>query len=463
MSKSEAAVSKSTSRKTQKVVLASILLAFAIASVYVALNLVEGIIPDEPAHFIFSKVYATTWGIPPDSPETYSQGWYIAHNPFLYHWINGRVINLIMLFNPLASDWQLLVGLRLTSVLYSLGTLYFCYLLAKELIRKPWWPLLPVFLLANTLMFTFLSGGVNYDNLVNLLCMAGLYSLMRAFNGKDFTTNSLAWLVCVCIGCLAKYTVLPLALFSFIAWLVYTIRQRKTTIFPLSKLTKGQIALLCVLILLVVGNLAIYGYNLVVYRAILPSCSDILQPAQCNLSPYHMRWEKYSLGQKMTLTESIQAGYPDPLTYFVEVWVKNMLTKTYGILGHKTYYPSHIITFYRLFYLGMLLLAARYWRRPPYAIWSAVFIILGYALVVFITNYNSELSYGFKHFALQGRYLFPIIGLVYGLVGYTQSLIKNRTLRIVVLVLTLILFFVGGPIKFITRYEGVFFTWFLPR
>jgi hypothetical protein len=254
-----------------------------------------------------------------------------------------------------------------------------------------------------------------------------------------------------------------LALFSFIAWLVYTIRQRKTTIFPLSKLTKGQIALLCVLILLVVGNLAIYGYNLVVYRAILPSCSDILQPAQCNLSPYHMRWEKYSLGQKMTLTESIQAGYPDPLTYFVEVWVKNMLTKTYGILGHKTYYPSHIITFYRLFYLGMLLLAARYWRRPPYAIWSAVFIILGYALVVFITNYNSELSYGFKHFALQGRYLFPIIGLVYGLVGYTQSLIKNRTLRIVVLALTLILFFVGGPIKFITRYEGVFSSWFLPR
>lgn len=462
MSKSEAAVSKSTSRKTQKVVLASILLVFAAFSTYIALNLAEGIIPDEPAHFIFSKVYATTWGIPPDSPETYSQGWYIAHNPFLYHWINGRVINLITLFNPLASDRQLLVGLRLTSVLYSLGTLYFCYLLAKELICKPWWPLLPVFLLANTLMFTFLSGGVNYDNMVNLLCMAGLYFLIRAFNGKDFTTNSLAWLVCVCIGCLAKYTVLPLALFSFIAWLVYTIRQHKT-IFPLPKLAKGQIALLCVLILLVVGNLAIYGYNLVVYRAILPSCPDLLQPAQCNLSPYHARWETYSLGRKMTVSESIQAGYPDPLTYFVEVWVKNMLTKTYGILGHKTYYPAHIITFYRLFYLGMLLLAARYCRRPPYAIWSAVFIILGYALVVFITNYNSELSYGFKHFALQGRYLFPIIGLVYGLVGYTQSLIKNRTLRIVVLALTLILFFVGGPIKFITRYEGVFSSWFLPR
>jgi len=76
---------------------------------------------------------------------------------------------------------------------------------------------------------------------------------------------------------------------------------------------------------------------------------------------------------------------------------------------------------------------------------------------------NGGLSSCVKHFALQGRYLFPIIGLVYGLVGYTQSRIKNRTLRIVVLALTLILFFVGGPIKFITRYEGVFSTWFLPR
>ena len=76
---------------------------------------------------------------------------------------------------------------------------------------------------------------------------------------------------------------------------------------------------------------------------------------------------------------------------------------------------------------------------------------------------NGELSYGFKQISLQVSYLLPIIGLVYGLVGYTQSLIKNRTLRAIVLVLTLVLFFVCGPIKFITRNEGVFSTWFLPR
>jgi len=82
---------------------------------------------------------------------------------------------------------------------------------------------------------------------------------------------------------------------------------------------------------------------------------------------------------------------------------------------------------------------------------------------ILLSAQNGELSYGFKQISLQVSYLLPIIGLVYGLVGYAQSRIKNRTLRIVVLAITLILFFVGGPIKFITRYEGVFSTWFLPR
>ena len=82
---------------------------------------------------------------------------------------------------------------------------------------------------------------------------------------------------------------------------------------------------------------------------------------------------------------------------------------------------------------------------------------------ILLSAQNGELSYGLKQISLQVSYLLPILGLVYGLVGYTQSRIKNRTLQLMVLALTLILFFVGGPIKFITRYEGVFSTWFLPR
>jgi len=175
-----------------KIVLLLILGIFLSYSLFLATNLRRGIIPDEPAHLIFSKHFSTTWGIPEDTFETYSQGWYIQHNPFLYYWINGRVINLFQTIIPSISEWQILVSLRILSVFYSLGTLLFCYLLSKEIVTGKWWQLLPPFLLSNTLMFVFLSGGVNYDNLANLLSMAGLFYLIRVLKKKNFVLNSIS-------------------------------------------------------------------------------------------------------------------------------------------------------------------------------------------------------------------------------------------------------------------------------
>lgn len=445
----------------ERLILAALLLAFVACAGLLAFNLKQGIVPDENAHFIFAKHYAGTLGIPPDVPQTYAQGWYIAHYPFLYHWLSGRVINLTQLLQPAASDWTLLVVLRLTSALYSAGTLLFTYLLSKELIRKKWWPLLPVFLLANTLMFTFLAGGVNYDSLTNLLCTAGLFFLMRVFCGREFLSNSLGWLICICLACLVKFAVLPLALLTFLAWLGFTIWKRKKLL-PQPKWNLGRAALLAAALLLVLGNLALYGYNLVVFREVLPDCEDMFQAAQCALSPYHERLEELGLPEKLTIPESIRQGYPDPLEYLTGQWFKDMLTKTYGILGHRSYFPGHIITFYQLFYLGMLLLAARFWRKPGFAIWSALGIIAGFVLAVFIVNFESELTYGFKQISLQGRYLFPVIGLFYALTAYTQSLVKPKFLRVVLVVISCALFIFGGWLKFLTLADKAFAGWFLP-
>ena len=251
----------------------------------------QGIVPDENAHFIFAKHYAGTLGIPPDVPQTYAQGWYIAHYPFLYHWLSGRVINLTQLLQPAASDWTLLVVLRLTSALYSAGTLLFTYLLSKELIRKKWGALLPLILLANTRIFNFLAGGVHFASLTNLLCTAGLFFLMRVFCGREFLSNSLGWLICICLACLVKFAVLPLALLTFLAWLGFTIWKRKKLL-PQPKWNLGRAALLAAALLLVLGNLALYGYNLVVFREVLSDCEDMFQAAQCALIPYHERLEE---------------------------------------------------------------------------------------------------------------------------------------------------------------------------
>ena len=65
------------------IILVMLLVIFMSYTVFIALNLQPAIIPDEPAHFTFSKHYSSTWGIPPDVPETYQLGWYINQNPFL--------------------------------------------------------------------------------------------------------------------------------------------------------------------------------------------------------------------------------------------------------------------------------------------------------------------------------------------------------------------------------------------
>jgi len=180
-----------------KIILAAMLVVFLGFTLFLAFNLEAGIIPDEPAHFVFSNHFASTWGIPQDSLETYARGWYIDQNPFLYYWINGRVVNLLTFLVPSLSTRSLLVALRIVNVGFALGTVLGCYFLAGEIFKNKYWRLLPVFLLINTLMFVFLSSGVNYDNLANLLSMAGFLFLVRVFNKKQYLEYSLLWMIMI--------------------------------------------------------------------------------------------------------------------------------------------------------------------------------------------------------------------------------------------------------------------------
>ncbi|MHB0923698.1 MAG: hypothetical protein ACYC3H_07015 [Bellilinea sp.] len=446
--------------QSPKIVLITLILIFAFYSVFLALNLQEAIIPDEPAHITFSKHFAQTIGIPEDVPQTINTGWYIQQNPFLNHWLNGRAINLLELMVPSATDRQILIFLRLISVAYSIGTVFFCYLISKEIIKDVWWRLLPVFLLTNTLMFVFISGGVSYDNLANLLSMAALYFVVRVFNGKDFITNSLAWMILIFLGTLVKFTILPLALFMGILWLIFLLVRRKQIIFVKpGKFT--QRLLFPILLVIIFANLGIYGVNLLKYQSVTPVCSDMFTAEQCALSPYVKRYNELALDHKLSIIESIELGYPNPLEYVIDSWIPHMLYRIFGILAHKSYSPSHIIILYRFFLLWIVLLAFRYVSKPSFTIISLFCIFLLYALVLLYLNYNLELAYGFKQIALQGRYLFPVIGSIYVLISYVMTKINNNVVRLATLIFTVILFFMGGPIKFILNYDTIFFGWFI--
>jgi len=437
-----------------------IMICFVFYSIFLAKNLTKGIIPDEKTHLLISFHFSKTLGIPPNSEDIIRIGSIVEQKPYLFYWVNGRVINLIHLISPNSNDFPILFLLRILNVLYATGTVIFTYLISKELIHNKWWQILPTFLLTNTLMFVFLSSGVNYDNLANFFSVAGLYFLVRVFNGKDFFQNSLLWMINISLGTLVKMPILPLGFSMVIAWLFFIFRNGK--IIPRTDLAgKLNYFLIVILLFLVIGNIKIYGVNLYQYGALEPKCGQVLSKSLCELSPFHTRLKELGLDHKLSLIESIQLGYPQPISYFFDSWINHMMFRIYGILGHLVYYPHLIIIFYRLLFFWIFVMVIKYWKTPSFSIISILAIFLFYVLVVFITNYNSELTFGFKQIAIQGRYIFPVIGLFYILFTYTISMIKNPKIKLITLAYTLILFILGGPIKFIhPSYSNIFLDWF---
>lgn len=453
-------ISQTVNIKGPGIALVIMLLIFLWFSAYMALNLKPGIIPDEPAHYAFSRHFASTWGLPPDNADTFGLGIYIEQNPFLYYWINGRIINLIDLINPGATDWQTLVILRLINVIFAAGTVLFCFLLSKEIIKNSWWQLIPVFLLTNTLMFVFLAAGVNYDNLANLLTMTGLLFFTRVFTREDFLFNSASWMIFISLGTLVKYTILPLALAMGIAWLIYAILHRKE-VFPVHFDGIKTLLLLLVLFTLFTGNFLIYGINLIRYEGLLPECEEILLESQCALSPLEQRYQEKAIKPKLTIRESIEKGFPNPFSYAVNTWVHNMLLRTFGMIGHQSYFPLELVRYYKILFYSTALIGLFFLKPRSELTYSLVGISIFYALVLLYSNYINELVYGFIHIGFQGRYIFPVIGPIFVLFTLIAKNIPVRLLRMLFLGFTLGLFFIGGPITILLKYQEVFSSWFI--
>ncbi len=428
----------------------TMLLVFTACASYFALRLHRGIIPDEPGYFYLSTLFSNSWRLPDITEYSLALGFSeFDRLPYLYFWLNGRFLNLFGLFFPDASAWRQLVFLRLVNVFYSVLTVIFAHKLAKEFIQKKWWALLVTFLMTSTLMFVFLSGGVSYDNLANLCAAAGTLYLVRALKGRKIITNSLLWIIAIGVGILVKKTILPLALIMIVLWVIFMIKNRRQV--NLKTEFNWKFAIVTVFALLVVGvNISVYGVNLVKYMEPIPDCTDLLPQSQCDLSVYVRRAKELGFPEvKLTLRDVIEQQKTNPINYVNEYWLNRMLKTIYGIMGHKAYFPPLIITFYRLLYLFVFILAVKYWQKREYAFYALVIITLFYILAIIISSYNEELMSDFRHVAVQGRYLFPILAPFYVLVTHFISQISINWFRRLTVATTLLLFTIGGPVVFL--------------
>ncbi|MCZ2126849.1 MAG: glycosyltransferase family 39 protein [Anaerolineales bacterium] len=408
--------------------------------------------PDQDTHNYFSTRFIETWGIPKDDPAS---SYFTKDNIYLYYWINGSVIkiyNALLPANatriPNSQIW------RFVSVILSAATIFYFYKLAKQVTNNAWGGVLAAFFGANTLMFVFVSSGVSYDNFMSLSAAASFYHLIKIIKKSDYIKHSALLGVWLCAGSLAKNQILLLAFILFSIWLFISIKEK---LFLHLAFTRRHIAPLILLCLFAGLFSELYVGNLIRYKKPLPSCSQIKPDRSVctnfsNRAQYRQEISYEDLWQNRN-------SIIGPVEYALNYWLFNAVNGIWGIISYQTFVPKFTTSFHALLILWTLLCLARYWRKQDAVMNVLMLAVAAYVIYVFGMNYKNELRYDFRHFAVQGRYLFPIFGAFLAIMINSFLQIRAVFIKRATLVLSIILYFSGGLGAFVFHYYDVFSAW----
>lgn len=169
---------------------------FRVAADFFALTVAPDVSPDEVTHFGIAKIYSEVFFLPENSPRSYEYG-LVTNIPYLYYWTMGKLLAVNIFGFP---D---LIFLRFLNIPFAFATVCFALCIMRFLTDDLLTQILLVIVMTNTLMFSFLSAFVSYDNLTNLLAVMAVYYLLAFF--KDRSVNMLlASFLCQLAGCLTK-------------------------------------------------------------------------------------------------------------------------------------------------------------------------------------------------------------------------------------------------------------------
>jgi len=305
------------------------------------------------------------------------------------------------------------------------------------------------------LMFFFLSSGSNYDNLLNLLCSLGILLAVRLLKGEDFWHNSFWLFLVLGLAGLTKKTAMPLIGVLLIVWLLIFIHKK-----PQWNMPQGKRIILFVLALAAIGmNVFMYGRNLLVYKTIIPGCDQLATESQCLTSAFIVREKEYGLEEKMTVREAVAEGYPDPVSYYFGYWSQVMVSRNVGVHGHKIY-SNPLKEIVRFTLLGLVVTGLAFTRKPPKEVLLLAAIAIAYTLTLFVYNYDMQLYYAFQGFAIQGRYIFPVIGCFLVLFAHVLESLRPKLVRIAAISYVVIVSIAAGPLQIIYYHQSFFTNWF---
>ncbi len=455
---------------------------FGVKAMFFALRIRERVFPDEASWYGMVQVFSRSRLLPVDSPESYPLG-LITHLPTLYFYLMGKVLA--------GNFWPIddLVFLRVVNVVFGVLTVSFAWRLARLMGLSLAVRCLFMVMLTNTVMFTFISGAVNYDNLSTLLAVLSIYYLIRFMQGRSACHLLLSFLF-ILAGMLTKIVMLP---YGLALVLVVFFHERGSLFFFLKSLPSWLAALrwreaafLALCLAGLAANLTLYGGNKIRFGVLLPSMDKVLPVEDCLKNRLFTRDYVVRQFKAMKLTmldaqrlalsirdpgdratawnqlaeaEKRKKQAPEKLMgrwqYAVE-WVQVIVARTYSVAAHQSIfkYEKDFYPYYAVFVLAALMWFCRFRDLLRPGIGGVGFIVLFYTMILMQgVNYPIYRSSGFSGLALTGRYMFPVLVPLYLLTAHALLSQMPRWWQITV-GLAVGIFFVGGEFPWFLRQAG---------
>jgi len=463
---------------------------FGLRLLFFAVAIAPSVPPDEDTHFGIIQVFSKVFLLPVNTPETYQYG-LVTHIPWLYYWIMGKLLYLN------AAGIPDLIFLRILNIPLAFATVYYAWRTLRILTDDRLAQMLLMVVMTNTLMYTFLSAAVSYDNLTNLLAAMSVYYLFAFIKNRSDHQLAIA-LLCQLAGCLTKQTFLPLVLVLNIVLCVHEFRKLPDLPSALASwfrtLGRRKLVLTLALLLGLSLNVKLYVGNYLQFGKPDPGMAEVLSPEiamQNRILARNIIFNlfvegKISKERALAMTSSIRhqgdrasavaliegydyrqksSGYHVMgLPAYLSFWTKAMLHGTYGIFAHLPVPQSaaRINLFRGLFLVAGLSFLIRW--RPKKAGWSPLYlaIIAGFygSFLMYVINYSSYLDTKATWLGLQGRYIFPVMSPIYVLLScYLMQLFSGSRTRLAVFSVAAVIFIACDLPFFLSFATPDWFAW----
>ncbi len=411
--------------KSPRLLTAAIVL-FALQGIFFSFAIPYKSPSDEEFHFRLTQYYAQrsvlAGPVITEQTDNFDLGDIQRPPGYLYHYLSSFLLKVIQPFIR-GVDGQV-IALRLVNVGLGVLTIILAVRLLRRLGARGVTINLVVAWLAITTMFVWLFAALNYDNLAIVLFFVMLHTLLSLYQKVHITPLLLSLIISFALM-LTKETFLPVIFICYVLVLIGLIRKsslnslwkslcKSVTASWKDASQKKILLLLTVFVVLAAGMFfERYGQNYLRYQKTTPACSQVHSEDECMQNSIYRR----NKGQRQEYVVYRQNGGKPSMNIgqFTVKWWRLIYERTYFFRGMATTNPTWQARIVAEVTAPVLLVIAGIGMRkrrysPPEK--ALAIVTVSYVILVFLYNLNTYLYYGYP-FAIQGRYLLPVLPLFY--------------------------------------------------